>query len=162
MADYAFLIHLDPTVVPRHFQALHPSTSALASRPRTSVLSSSTPEGTSPHVSFDPVSLFVSQLQVGPLPRSPTPVLTSVPPHQITFPSTFLLFHSPEGHIVIGGIWNPSAEPERQWKIGLGFPCRPVEGTEEKAKVVLDKDEVMREIERLGTGLVVRTEILLK
>ncbi|KAL8278934.1 hypothetical protein RQP46_008603 [Phenoliferia psychrophenolica] len=150
LSDYAFLIHLDASVVPRHFQSIAPSPFALASHSRnTGVLAGSImgseSHGTPPRLGWDPVADFVSQVQA-------------------SYPSTFLLFHSTDGAPVIGGIWNPSAEAPRAWKIGLGFPCKPVVGEDGKddgkARVVLDKEAVMREIERLGTGLVVRTEMV--
>lgn len=85
-------------------------------------------------------------------------------PSQRLYPSTFLLFFSPDGSPIIGGIWNPAAEGPRQWKVGLGFPAKPVNVTGEesgsKAKVVLDKDAVLGEVERLGAGLVKRIEVV--
>jgi len=82
---------------------------------------------------------------------------------QRLYPSTFVLFHSEHGSPVIGGIWHPSVEAPRAFKVGLGFPARPVvdgaEGAQDgKAKVALDKKAVFREIERVGKGFVVKVE----
>lgn len=82
---------------------------------------------------------------------------------QALYPSVLVLFHA-EGAAVIGGIWNPSAEGPRQWKVGLGFPCEPVvtpgEEGSQKTKVQLDKKAVLGEIARLGRGLVVKVQVM--
>lgn len=80
---------------------------------------------------------------------------------------------------MIGGIWNPSIENPRPWKVGLGFPVQPVildatsssassssvngksEATNSnKAKVQVDKQVILKDLERLGKGLIVRVELL--
>lgn len=76
----------------------------------------------------------------------------------------FLLFYSPEGGSTIGGIWNPNAERQQAWHVGIGFPVKPVQTDPKelagsKAKFVeLDKKAVLSEIERTGKGLVVSAE----
>lgn len=43
----------------------------------------------------------------------------------------------------------------------MGFPLQPVIGEgESKAKVQLDRRAVLKEIERLGKGLIVKVELL--
>jgi hypothetical protein len=65
LADYAFLIHLDPSVMPRHFQAISPDSSVLSSRHRSSVLSGSLMgEDDEIRIGWDPVHDLVEQLQV--------------------------------------------------------------------------------------------------
>ena len=67
---------------------------------------------------------------------------------------------------MIGGIWNPAVEAPRPWKVGLGFPCRPVagiagdvkDGTSSKLKVELDKSVLLRDLERIGKGLILDIE----
>lgn len=81
-------------------------------------------------------------------------------PAQRLYPSVFLLFYSADGGAVIGGIWNPSVEAPRPWKVGLGFPCKPVPSIEGKAKVELDKVILLRDVERLGKGLVKSVELV--
>ncbi|GAA5958854.1 hypothetical protein JCM8115_000667 [Rhodotorula mucilaginosa] len=141
LADYAFLIHLDPSVMPRHFQAISPDSSVLSSRHRSSVLSGSLMgEDDEIRIGWDPVHDLVEQLQRN-------------------YGSLFLLFHSEHGSPVIGGIWNPASEAPRAFKVGLGFPIKPIsEDNGGKAKVILDKKAVFREIERLGKGVVVKVE----
>ncbi|BGP47983.1 U3 snoRNP protein [Rhodotorula kratochvilovae] len=148
LGDYAFLIQLDASLIPRHFQSLTPDPAAVSSRRQSSVLSGSLigqadDDGDDEiRVAFDPVADFVKQLQR-------------------LFPSIFLLFHSEHGSPVLGGIWHPSVEAPRALKVGLGYPTRPVVGEAEKdgkAKVVLDKKAVFRDIERLGKRFVVKVE----
>ncbi|GAA6027314.1 hypothetical protein JCM8097_002585 [Rhodosporidiobolus ruineniae] len=144
LGDYAFLIHLDAASIPRHFQSLSPETRALASRGRGSVLSGSLPgdaeEDDEIRVGWDPVADFVKQLER-------------------LYPSIFLLFYSADGAPVIGGIWNPAVEGAKAFKVGLGYPITPVDATADgKPKVALDKRVVLKEIERLGKGFVVKVE----
>ncbi|GAA5820452.1 hypothetical protein JCM10212_006122 [Sporobolomyces blumeae] len=150
LSDYAFLIHLDPSVVPRHFQALNPDMKALTARSRSSVLAGSLighDAGDEPiRIGWDPVRDYVKQLER-------------------LYPSVFLLFHSAEGSATIGGIWNPSHLGPKPFKTGLGVPLRPVGSSsssdkEAKAKVELDRKAVLKEIERLGKGLVVKVELV--
>lgn len=116
-------------------------------------------EGDAVRLGWDPVADFIREVEVSGLrERSHKRVLTRV--IQLLYSSTFLLFHSPDGSPTIGGIWNPAAEAPRPWKVGLGFPCAPVAGSEGKAKVQLDKKCVAREIERLGRGLVKNVELM--
>ncbi|GAA5969887.1 hypothetical protein JCM3765_002928 [Sporobolomyces pararoseus] len=150
LADYAFLIHLDSSVNPRHYQTLTPDARALSTRSSSSVLAGSLMgQGESDEegedqvrINWDPVSDFVTQL--GRL-----------------YPSIFLLFHSANGSSVIGGIWNPSQLGPRQFKTGLGIPLRPItDGSKEKPKVEMDKRAILKEIERFGKGLVTKVELL--
>ncbi|POY71794.1 hypothetical protein BMF94_5155 [Rhodotorula taiwanensis] len=145
MGDYAFLIHLDPSAIPRHFQALAADPAALSSRQRSSVLSGSLMGGLEDEdeeirIGWDPVAAFVEDLRT-------------------TYGSVFLLFHSEHGAPTIGAIWNPAAEAPKAFKVGLGYPIKPVRDDDGgKAKVVLDKKAVYREIERLGKGLVSKVD----
>ncbi|GAA5910741.1 rRNA-processing protein UTP22 [Sporobolomyces salmoneus] len=148
LSDYAFLIHLDPSVNPRHYQSLTPDLRALSTR-SSNVLAGSLigsteddEEEDAVRIGWDPVSDFVTQLER-------------------LYPSIFRLFHSAHGSSTIGGIWNPSQLGSRQFKTGLGIPLRPVavEGGE-KAKVEMDKRAVLKEIERFGKGLVTKVELL--
>ncbi|GAA5861600.1 hypothetical protein JCM3774_002641 [Rhodotorula dairenensis] len=148
LADYAFLIHLDPGVVPRHYQAVAPESAVLFSRQRSAVLAGSLmgaagSDDDEIRIAWDPVQDLVEQLQRN-------------------YGSLFLLFHSEHGSPTIGGIWNPALEAPRPFKVGLGFPIKPVRDDKGgKAKVVLDKKAVFRGIERLGRGLVVKVEEVL-
>ncbi|GAA6002549.1 hypothetical protein JCM10207_001176 [Rhodosporidiobolus poonsookiae] len=143
LSDYAFLIHLDAAAVPRHFQALSPEARALSPRSRSSVVSGSlmgqADEDDEIRIGWDPVADFVQQLER-------------------LYPSIFLLFYSADGGSVIGGIWNPAVEGAKSFKVGMGYPVTPADGSEGKAKVVLDKRAVLKEIERLGKGLVTKVE----
>lgn len=168
LGDYAFLIHLDASLVPRHFQSFTPVAEALARRPRSSILSGSLMGETEDdedemRAGWDPVADLIKQLQVCHCPQGLLPAvnLYVTRPRQRVYPSVFLLFHSEHGSPIVGGIWNPSVEAPRAFKVGLGFPTKPVrdpDAKEGKAKVVLDKKAVFRDIERIGKGFVVRVE----
>ncbi|KAM0752220.1 Nrap protein [Meredithblackwellia eburnea MCA 4105] len=144
LTDYSFLIHIDPSVNPRHFENLNPDSSALSSRSHGSVVAGNVmghDDDSTILLGWDPVSEFIREAEA-------------------LYPSTFLLFYSQEGGSTIGGIWNPSTESARPWKIGLGFPCAPVtdEDKADKTKVSLDKAATLRALERLGKGLVIKVE----
>ncbi|GAA5928290.1 rRNA-processing protein UTP22 [Sporobolomyces koalae] len=153
LADYAFLIHLDSSVNPRHFQSLTPDAKALSTRPHSSILAGSLigaeaddeDEEDVLRIGWDPASDLIRQLER-------------------VFPSIFLLFHSETGASTIGGIWNPTQLGPRQFKTGLGFPLTPVveerDAAAAKAKVQLDRRAVLKEIERLGKGFVTKVELL--
>lgn len=70
------------------------------------------------------------------------------------FGSVFLIFYSPDGSPTLGAVWNSTAEAARPWKVGIEFPTKPLVEANGKAKVVLDKAAILREVERLGHGLV--------
>lgn len=150
LEDYNFLIHLDPSVVPRHFQSVAPQPKALQRRPSALSGASGVLAGAgfsfadedsddTPRVGLDPAADFVAALSR-------------------LYPGVFLLFHSPDGGSVVGGIWHPSVLGAKSWKVGMGWPVVPVE--EGGKKVEIDVAAVLREVERLGKGLVVRTEVL--
>lgn len=71
LGDYNFLIHLDSSVVPRHFQSLSPDPKAL-SRPRSSILAgtvmSELEDGAPVRFGWDPVSDFVRDVEVRSVP----------------------------------------------------------------------------------------------
>jgi len=115
-------------------------------------------------IGWDPVRGFVQHLEVSsflPFSLSFSRGTNSSLFVQGLYPSIFLLFHSAEGSSTIGGIWNPSQLGPRQFKTGMGFPLEPVAGEgDSKAKVQLDRRAVLKEIERLGKGLVLKVELL--
>ncbi|KAK4049077.1 U3 snoRNP protein [Microbotryomycetes sp. JL221] len=157
LKDYAFLIHIDPAVNPRHYQSSSPDSKAFKSSSSNIIAGSlagqdeSDEEDNSIKIEWDPVSDFVRDLET-------------------LYPSTFVLFHAVQGGSVIGGIWDPSVEgPPRSFKVGLGFPFKPANpmskaaanGSEDgqgKSKVVINKKAILSQIERIGKGLVSRTE----
>ncbi|GAA5842510.1 hypothetical protein JCM11251_004894 [Rhodosporidiobolus azoricus] len=147
LGDYAFLIHLDPSVVPRHFQSISPDLRALTAHTRSSILSGSLMgevEDDEIRLGWDPVAHLVQQLER-------------------LYPSIFRLFYSADGGSVIGGIWNPYVEGPKAFKVGLGYPVAPIDGSADgKVKVALDKRAVLKEVERLGKGLVTKVEEVMR
>lgn len=84
--------------------------------------------------------------------------LTFCLPQKAHFSSTCLLFHSPDGSPIIAGVWNPTCETARPWKVGIGFPVKPLVEENGKTKVIIDKEVILKEMERLGKGLVLKVE----
>ena len=67
LGDYAFLLHLDPSAIPRHFQAFAPDSTALTLNSRSSILSGSLMgdvEAGVARIGLDPVAAFVKDLEV--------------------------------------------------------------------------------------------------
>ncbi|EPQ25892.1 uncharacterized protein PFL1_06923 [Pseudozyma flocculosa PF-1] len=79
------------------------------------------------------------------------------------YADTFRLFYDTEGGTVLGGTWNPALQRERHFKVALGFSSRPVEDGGRKssspADVVLNRQAILAEIERIGQGVVESIEV---
>ncbi|KAL4063702.1 Nrap protein [Scleroderma citrinum] len=134
MDDYDVLIELKPGVLPRYHQAIDADPSVW-SKDRTTPQADS---GTS-HPGFDPAWLLFNDLQT-------------------TYSDTLKLFYDVLGGHCIGGIWLPSVLGVRPFRVMGGFSSAPT-ATEKskmknKASVVLNRQAVLDEIERLGTGII--------
>ncbi|KAN0064992.1 U3 snoRNP protein [Thecaphora frezii] len=70
------------------------------------------------------------------------------------YADTFRLFYDDEGGCVVGGVWNPSLERPRQFKVALGFSSRPAEEAKANANVALNRNAILAEIQRIGEGVV--------
>ncbi|SCZ98606.1 BZ3500_MvSof-1268-A1-R1_Chr3-1g05495 [Microbotryum saponariae] len=153
LQDYDFLLHIDSSVNPRHFQSIAPEAKALSwSKAKGSILAGSVmshvndedEDDSTIRLGFDPVTDFVRELE-------------------FDFPGIFKLFHSPS-ESAIGGIWNPSIVAPKTFKVGLGVPLKPLvikDGSDtSKPKVELDKANMLRQIERLGRGLLTKVEMV--
>lgn len=67
LGDYAFLLHLNSNIVPRHFQSIAPDPSALVKSRSPSVLSGSVMgdhDDDTPRLAFDPVATLLRDLEV--------------------------------------------------------------------------------------------------
>ena len=64
--DYDFLIHLDPSVIPRYTENLHadPSVWKRATKYANVRVDSTSVYGADPRIQFDPVQLFFQDIQV--------------------------------------------------------------------------------------------------
>ncbi|KAJ6570241.1 Nrap protein [Mycena vulgaris] len=133
--DYDFLVRMDPTVLPRYAQNIDSSLAAggkYANLPRddsTTVL----------RAGFDPARLLCDDLQR-------------------VYADTFKIFYDPFGGDRFGAVWDPSVKDPRAFRVLGGFSSMPVKKEKEKEKdkglVVLNEAGVLKEIERLGSGLV--------
>ncbi|KAJ7581471.1 Nrap protein [Mycena floridula] len=136
-ADYDFLIHLDPAVLPRYFQNASVDTSQLARRGKYSNLPA-TAETVRP--GFDPARALFLDLQR-------------------VYQDTCKLFYDPLGGDCIGGIWYPVLLQRKPFKVLGGYstvPCSQQGKGQDKQKgmVELNKTSILSEIERMGKGLV--------
>lgn len=74
-----------------------------------------------------------------------------------------MLFHDLNGGSIVAGVFDPSLAKAREFRVHLGFPCKPVEGGEEeegkKRRVTLDREALLEGVKRIGGGLVERIEL---
>lgn len=138
---YDFLLHLEPSRVSRHRQAIQPDGKALAQRPTT---------GQTIRIGYDAVQAYVDRAT-------------------LALGDTALLFHDPNGGLVIAGLFNPSlASKVREFRITLDFSSKPAlapassDGTSEsssKASVCLDREAVVNKLVEMSEGLVSRVRV---
>ena len=77
---------------------------------------------------------------------------------------TALLFHDPNGGLVVTGLFNPSlASKNREFRITLDFSSKPASpsvfsngtsGSSSKASVCLDREAVVNKLVEMSEGLV--------
>ncbi|ETS59915.1 hypothetical protein PaG_05887 [Moesziomyces aphidis] len=143
---YDFVIALKRNVLPRYSENVHADPSVWGSK-RTKYVNdagASLPPvesvlGATPKPGFDSAEAFLALLRG-------------------LYSDSFRLYHDCHGGSLIGGLFNPSLERERDFKVGLGFSSQPTT-TDRKAQVKLNRAAIMAEIERLGEGLVERVEL---
>ncbi|KAI6044517.1 Nrap protein [Pisolithus marmoratus] len=134
--DYDVLIELNPMVLPRYHQSINTDLSAW-SKDRANLQDDATPRP-----GFDPAWLLFQDLQA-------------------TYSDTFKFFYDVYGGRYIGAIWLPIVSGVRPFRVMGGFSCTPMQKSSEKNKgtVVLNKQAVLDEIERLGVGLIKKVEV---
>ncbi|WVQ73182.1 hypothetical protein IAR50_002746 [Cryptococcus sp. DSM 104548] len=132
---FDFLIHLNPTHLPRSALAIHPDPSLWEPHLKFRNLSSSGEE--SVRVDFDPATMFVNDLRR-------------------VYGESLMVFHDIYGGKVVGGVWNAKQGP-RGMKAFLGWNSKPVESGAELVEV--NKEGILGEIARLGKGLVEKIEV---
>lgn len=129
MADYDFVIHLNPRSTrtndggKKHstFKNLH--------------IQSDQDKSLS---GFDPVQLFLDELRA-------------------MYGSNVLFFSNENGGSVIAGLWNPQTGP-RPWKVNLPYSTKPIVRTgDEDPQISINKVATLRDIARLGGDMI--TEI---
>lgn len=141
LADYDFVIHLDPKVLGK--------TPKKSSKPayKNLELQQANSGGVddftlaSGNVGFAPATLFLEDLE------------------RILGQAVVFFAHDD----VIAGLWNPTCE-ERAWKLSLGYSSVPTnaKGEKEAHQAQLNKGGILAEIARLGEDMVVRIEIVAK
>lgn len=138
--DYDFLLHLDKSVTNKG-QAQSNSREKF----RNLEVESETDTG---RIGFDPVQDFLGDLQSA-------------------FGTTALFMHgdSPDRSNVIAGLWRPSVQGQREWRVRLGWSSVPLSrkaADEEEATVQgeINKKAVLKEIEVLGAGIVREAKML--
>lgn len=149
LEHYDFVIHLNRSVLPRYAENVHADPSVwgakrtkYANDAASNLTSFPTLLGDSPKPGFDPAEAFVGMLRA-------------------LYSDSFRLYHDKHGGCVIGGLFNPSLDRERDFKVGLGFSSQPASANKGKkqTQVKLNKVAIMAEIERLGEGLVDKVEL---
>lgn len=130
--DYDIVIQLNPTVLPRYYQNVNADSSVWTRGSHLGITEST------PRPGFDPLPLFFADLQS-------------------TFIDTLKFFADPLGGDRIGAIWLPSLETPRSFRALAGFSSKPLPKEDEakdKERVMLNRQAVLDDIGRLGTGLV--------
>ncbi|KAG1721200.1 Nrap protein [Suillus paluster] len=132
--DYDIIIKLNPAVLPRYYQNINAESSVWTRDTHLGIIEST------PRPGFDPLPLFLADLQS-------------------TFANTLKFFADPLGGDCIGAIWLPDLGAPRPFRALAGFSSKPFP-KEDKAKdkefVVLNRQAVLDDIGRLGTGLVTK------
>ncbi|KDQ16670.1 hypothetical protein BOTBODRAFT_30589 [Botryobasidium botryosum FD-172 SS1] len=138
--DYDFVIHMDPSVLPRYYQNVVADSSVWSSKTKyiNLVPKDKPKEESQPKVDWDPGMLFFRDLER-------------------IYGDSMILFYDPLGGANIGGVWNPQMRQKKNFKVFLGFSSLPGwgEGKDNKKPVVtINEDAILIEIERMGQGLV--------
>ncbi|CDR88588.1 uncharacterized protein SPSC_04415 [Sporisorium scitamineum] len=146
---YDFVIHLKPGVLSRYSENVHADPAVwgakrtkYANDAAAAIGSVDSALGSTPKPGFDPAQAFLALLRG-------------------LYSDSFRLYHDQHGGCVIGGLFNPSLDRERDFKVGLGFSSCPSGGssTSKKTQVKLNKPAILAEIQRLGEGLVDKIEL---
>ncbi|KAJ7220018.1 Nrap protein [Mycena pura] len=133
--DYDFLVRMDSSVLPRYAQKID-STQTLGGK------YANLPREDSPTVlrpGFDPARLLYDDLQR-------------------MYSDTFKIFFDPFGGDSLGAVWDPALKQPLPFRVLGGFSSMPVKKEKEKQKdkglVALNESGILKEIERLGSGLI--------
>lgn len=129
-ADYDFIIHLRPSVVTRYTQNLFADPSVWGAGKKYANIGSNLSAsvyGDTIRLDFDPVDLFIKELQVRVDGHTQSCDFTS--PHeprgQRIYDDSAVWFYDRYGGTSIGGVWNPMLAPERPFRVLLGFSSQP-------------------------------------
>ncbi|KDR70120.1 hypothetical protein GALMADRAFT_254950 [Galerina marginata CBS 339.88] len=136
--DYDVLLHLDPSTLPRYLHNVNVDHELLTKRGK---YANKTQEDEVVRVlpGFDPGQLFFADLQR-------------------VYSDTFKVFYDPFGGTQIGAVWDPTLKDPRPFRVLGGFSSLPIKKENEKVKdkglVTVNRNAIVAEIERMGSGLV--------
>ncbi|KAF7327497.1 Mannose-6-phosphate isomerase [Mycena kentingensis (nom. inval.)] len=125
--DYDLIVRLDPTSLPRHAQRVDSASCRYANLGRDSTVIM--------RPGFDPAQLLFDDLQR-------------------VYADTLKLFYDPFGGESYGAVWDPTLRQPRPFRVMGGFSSMPVQGKQQKGMVSVNEQGVLKEIERLGRGIV--------
>ncbi|KIM24893.1 hypothetical protein M408DRAFT_316966 [Serendipita vermifera MAFF 305830] len=148
MDGYDFVIHLEPSVLPRYAQNVLPDETLWTSSLKNVNIQAG--DSSSPLVGFDPARELLEDLQR-------------------VYGDTIAFFYDYLGGTVIGCSWNPLVRQAKPFRALLGYSMKP-EGSKKvrgnlsiarmspeavsKGHVVLNEDAILCEISRMGLGLI--------
>ncbi|KZV76888.1 Nrap protein [Peniophora sp. CONT] len=147
--DYDFVLQLEPSALPRHFEAVAPEPAAWGKRGKYANTAIELTNGSSElRPGWDPARAFVSDLRN-------------------VYADTLRLFYDTLGGTRVGGVWEPALREPRPWRVLGRFSAVPVQTEDDAdakktkkgkdkdtALVVLNEAAVVDEIVRMGWGLV--------
>jgi U3 small nucleolar RNA-associated protein 22 len=146
LAHFDFVVHLEPAVISRYLD--HVAFDEDAVTKSQARLDRGRADHKSKYRNFQPTNTtIVTDLNVG---QEFVQLLESL------YSDTMRLYYDGLGGVVVGGLFNPSLSRPRAFRVGLGFNSEP---SDDKGKdVVLNRKDVLAEIERLGNGIVQKIE----
>ncbi|CAK5268603.1 unnamed protein product [Mycena citricolor] len=145
--DYDVIVRLNSSRIPRHAQNIEVALAAqYTNPPRADEVGSLRP-------GFDPIRDLFNDIQVGA--QLALSLVLNV--FQRVYADTLKLFYDPLGGDRFGIVWVPTLRQPRPFRVLAGFSAMPVIQTDEpknKSSVVLNESGVLKEIERVGLGLI--------
>ncbi|KAF8874426.1 Nrap protein [Infundibulicybe gibba] len=136
--DYDFVIRLDSKILPRYSQNVVLDTTLLSNHGKYANLPEAT-DNSAVRPGLDPAGQLFNDLQR-------------------IYLDTFKIFYDPFGGDCFGGVWDPSLNKPRPFRVLGKFNSIPCKKENDKAKetgqVALNKGAILSEIERLGVGLI--------
>ncbi|TFK71882.1 Nrap protein [Pluteus cervinus] len=137
-SDYDFLVTLDQNILPRYLHNVTANPDSFTKRGKPSSSTDGEGQNVVTCPGLDPARLLFDDLQR-------------------LYTNTFKLFYDPYGGDRYGGVWEPSLESPRPFKVLSKFSSLPASKNDkgkDKGMVTLNRGSVLAEIVRLGTGLV--------
>jgi len=143
LAHFDFVLNLDPSSVYRLDQNVQAHDSAFAKQWADQVRQGHSGDlNGDVLVDLDPATQYCSDLQR-------------------LYGANVLLFHDFLGGTAVAGLWNPSIEPRRNFKAFLGFSSKPADsvGGKISSMVEANKEDMLEEMARVGSGIVAKVEV---